>query len=39
MFKMFGENNTYAYLVLVVLLLAIPFSMLGKILDHIYEDK
>ncbi len=30
MFKMFGENNTYAYIALTHLLLAIPFSMFGR---------
>ena len=30
MFKMFGENDTYAYLALIHLLLAIPFSILGR---------
>lgn len=29
MFKMFGENDTYAYIALVHLILAIPFSILG----------
>jgi len=30
MFKMFGENDTYAYLALIHLLLAILFSVLGR---------
>ncbi len=30
MFKMFGENDTYAYIALVHLILAIPFSMFGR---------
>lgn len=30
MFKMFGENDTYAYIALIHLILAIPFGMLGK---------
>ncbi len=30
MFKMFGENDTYAYIALVHLILAILFSMLGR---------
>jgi ABC-type glycerol-3-phosphate transport system permease component len=30
MFNMFGINDTYAYIALVHLLLAIPFSMFGK---------
>lgn len=30
MFKMFGENDTYAYVALVHLILSIPFSMLGR---------
>jgi len=29
MFKMFGENDTYAYIALTQLILAIPFSMFG----------
>jgi hypothetical protein len=29
MFRMFGENDTYAYIALVHLILAIPFSILG----------
>lgn len=29
MFKMFGQNDTYAYLALIHLILAIPFSMIG----------
>ena len=29
MFQMFGENDTYAYIALVHLILAIPFGMLG----------
>jgi hypothetical protein len=30
MFKMFGENDTYAYIALAHLILAIPFSMFGS---------
>ena len=30
MFKMFGENDTYAYVALAHLILAIPFSILGR---------
>lgn len=30
MFKMFGENNTYAYVALVHVILALPFSTLGR---------
>jgi hypothetical protein len=30
MFKMFGENNTYAYIALLHLILAVPFSMFGR---------
>lgn len=30
MFKMFGVNNTYAYIALIHLILAIPFSVLGR---------
>ena len=30
MFKMFGENNTYAFIALTHLILAIPFQMFGK---------
>jgi hypothetical protein len=30
MFKMFGENDTYAYTVLAHLILSIPFSMFGR---------
>lgn len=30
MFKMFGENDTYAYIALIHLILAIPFSMFGR---------
>jgi hypothetical protein len=30
MFKMFGENDTYAYIALIHLILAIPFSIFGK---------
>jgi hypothetical protein len=30
MFKMFGENDIYAYIALTHLLLAIPFSMFGR---------
>ena len=30
MFKMFGENDTYAYIALTHLLLAIPFSVFGR---------
>ena len=30
MVKMFGENDTYAYIALLHLLLAIPFAMLGR---------
>lgn len=30
MFKMFGENDTYAYIALVHLILAIPISMVVK---------
>ena len=30
MFKMFGENDTYAYIALIHLILALPFSMFGK---------
>lgn len=30
MFKMFGENDTYAYIALVHLILAIPFSLIGR---------
>lgn len=30
MFKMFGENDTYAYIALIHLLLAIPFGMFGR---------
>jgi hypothetical protein len=29
-FKMFGENDTYAYIALTHLILAIPFSMFGR---------
>ncbi|WP_373494334.1 hypothetical protein [Aquiflexum sp.] len=29
MLKMFGENDTYAYIALLHLILAIPFSMFG----------
>jgi len=30
MFKMFGVNDIYAYIALVHLILAIPFSMFGR---------
>jgi hypothetical protein len=30
MFKMFGENDTYAYIALTHLILSIPFSMFGR---------
>ena len=30
MFKMFGEYDTYAYIALAHLILAIPFSMFGR---------
>jgi hypothetical protein len=30
MFKMFGENDTYAYISLLHLILSFPFSMLSK---------
>ncbi|WP_425422894.1 hypothetical protein [Phaeodactylibacter xiamenensis] len=30
MFKMFGENDTYAYIALAHLILAIPFGMFGR---------
>lgn len=30
MFKMFGVNDTYAYIALIHLILAIPFSVLGR---------
>lgn len=30
MFKMFGQNDTYAYVALAHLILAIPFSMVGR---------
>ena len=30
MFKMFGENDAYAYIALIHLLLAIPFSLFGR---------
>lgn len=30
MIKMFGENDTYAYIALVHLILAIPFAMFGR---------
>lgn len=30
MFKMFGENNKYAYIALSHLILAIPFSLFGR---------
>jgi hypothetical protein len=30
MFKMFGENNTFAFIALSHLILAIPFTMFGK---------
>jgi hypothetical protein len=30
MFKMFGVNDTYAYIALIHLILAIPFSMFGQ---------
>ena len=30
MFKMFGENDTYAYIALIHLILAIPFSAFGR---------
>ncbi len=30
MFKMFGEKDTYAYIALIHLLLAIPFGMFGR---------
>ncbi len=30
MFKMFGENDTYAYISLVHIILAIPFSLFGR---------
>lgn len=30
MFKMFGENDTYAYIALAHLILAIPFSIFGR---------
>ena len=30
MFKMFGENNLYAYTVLIHLILSIPFSIIGR---------
>ena len=30
MFKMFGENDTYAFIALAHLILAIPFSMFGR---------
>jgi hypothetical protein len=29
-FKMFGENDTYAYIALLHLILAVPFSMFGR---------
>lgn len=29
MFTMFGENDTYSYIALIHLILAIPFSMFG----------
>ena len=29
-FKMFGENDTYAYIALAHLILAIPFSIFGR---------
>lgn len=31
MFKMFGENDTYAYIALVHLILAIPLGMFGRV--------
>ena len=30
MFKMFGKNDVYAYIALTHLILAIPFSILGR---------
>jgi hypothetical protein len=30
MFKMFGENNVYAFIALIHLILALPFSMIGR---------
>lgn len=30
MFNMFGENDAYAYIALIHLILAIPFSMFGR---------
>jgi len=30
MLKMFGVNNTYAYIALIHLILAIPFSIFGR---------
>lgn len=30
MFKMFGENDTYAYIALIHLILALPFSIFGR---------
>lgn len=30
MFKMFGENDVYAYIALAHLILAIPFGMFGR---------
>lgn len=30
MFKMFGVNDTYAYIALAHLILAIPFSLIGR---------
>lgn len=30
MFKMFGENDIYAYIALTQVILAIPFSMFGR---------
>jgi hypothetical protein len=30
MYKMFGENDTYAYIALTHLILAIPFSKFGR---------
>jgi hypothetical protein len=29
-FNMFGENDTYAYIALIHLLLAVPFSIIGR---------
>jgi len=30
MFRMFGENDTYAYIALIHLILAIPYSLLSE---------